>query len=91
MQVELILTRQKLQKKDINEKTIGIIICLTDALIISISGTVATSLNINYIWQILIGFAMLMGLIYSLYEIIGRIIKRKCNKNEYKRNRKKVD
>lgn len=86
MQVELILTRQNLKKKDINEKVIGIIICLVDAFIISISGTVATCLNINYVWQILIGFAMLMGLIFSLYEIIGRIIKRKCKKNEYKKN-----
>ena len=80
MQVELILVRQNLKKKDINEKSIGIIICLIDSLIISTSGTVATSLNVNYIWQILIGFAMLMGLIFSLYEIFGRIIKRKCKK-----------
>ena len=80
MQVELILRRQKLKKKDINEKSIGIIICLIDSLIISTSGTVATSLNVNYIWQLLIGFAMLIGLIFSLYEIVGRIIKRKCKK-----------
>lgn len=80
MQVELILVRQQLKKKDINEKVVGIIICIVDAFIISTSGTVATSLNVNYVWQILIGFAMLMGLIFSLYEIIGRIIKRKCMK-----------
>ena len=80
MQVELILVRQGLRKKDINEKSIGIIICLTDALIISISGTVATSLNINYIWQILIGFVLLIGFIFCLYEIVGRIIKRSVKK-----------
>ena len=88
MQVELILVRQQVKKKDINEKSIGIIICLIDSLIISISGTIATSLNLNYIWQILIGFALLMGLIFSLYEILGRIIKRSVRKNEYKRVRK---
>jgi len=91
MQVELILVRQQLKKKDINEKSIGLIICLVDSLIISTSGTIATSLNLNYIWQILIGFALLMGLIFSLYEIVGRIIKRSVRKNEYKRNRKKMD
>lgn len=83
MQVNFIIQRQHLKKKNINEKSIGIIICLIDPLIISTSGVVATSINLNYIWQILIGFALLMGLIYSLYEIVGRIIKRKCIKNEY--------
>ena len=80
MQVELLLVRQQLKKKDIDEKTIGIIICFVDPLIISTSGTIATSLNLNYVWQILIGFALLMGLIFSLYEIVGKIIKRKCMK-----------
>jgi len=80
MQVELILLRSGLKKKDINEKSIGIIICLLDSFIISTSGTIATSLNLNYVWQILIGFALLMGLIFSLYEIVARILKRKCMK-----------
>ena len=80
MQVQLILTKTHLKEKDINEKSIGIIICLIDALIISSAGTIATSINVNYVWQILIGFALLMGLIYSLYTIVGIILKRKCNK-----------
>ena len=80
MQVEFILKRQNLKKSDINEKSIGLIICILDPLIISISGVVASSFDLNYLWQILIGFALLMGLIYSLYEILGRIIKRKCKK-----------
>ena len=80
MQVELILVRQRLKKKDINEKSVGIIICLVDSLIISTSGTIATSLKLNYVWQILIGFALLMGFIFCLYEIVGRIIKRSVKK-----------
>ena len=74
------MIRQQLKKKDINEKSIGIIICLLDSLIISISGTIATSIKANYVWQILIGFVLLMGLIFSLYEIVGRIIKRSVKK-----------
>ena len=88
MQVQLILARTRLKKKDLNEKSVGIIICLLDAIIISTAGTIATAIHLNYVWQILIGFALLMGLIYSLYDIVGRILKRKCEKNEYKRNRK---
>ncbi len=86
MQVQFILMRQGLKKKDINEKNIGIIICLIDPLIISTSGVIASSVKLNYIWQILIGFALLMGLIYSLYEILGRIIKRKSGKNGNKKD-----
>lgn len=88
MQVELILRRTKLKKQDLNERTIGIIICIIDSLIISISGTIATSADINYIWQILIGFALLMGLILALYEIVGKILKRSVRKNEHKISRK---
>lgn len=80
MQAEFILKRQHLKKKDLNEKSLGLIICFIDPLIISISGVVASSVKLNFVWQILIGFALLMGLIYSLYEILGRIIKRKCKK-----------
>lgn len=80
MQVEFILIRSGLKKKEVSEKSIGIIICLIDPLIISVSGTIATSLNLNYIWQILIGFAMLIGLIFGFYEIIAKILKRKCRK-----------
>ncbi len=83
MQVNYICNKQKIKKKDINEKTIGIIICLLDPLIISTTGVVVSSIKkLNYIWQILSGFAMLVVLIYITYEILGRIIKRKCIKNE---------
>ena len=88
MQVQLILNQTGLKKKDLNEKTIGIIICLLDSIIISTAGTIATAINLNYLWQILIGFALLMGLIYSLYTIVGNILKRKWKKNEHKTNRK---
>ena len=81
MQVRYILSKQNLKCESISEKSIGIIICLTDALIISASGTIASGINLGYFWQLLIGFAILMMLIYSIYEIIGRIIKRKCEKN----------
>ena len=87
LQVDLLLIKSNLKKKEINEKSIGIIICLLDSLIISISGTIATSINLNYIWQILIGFVLLMVFIYILYTITGKILKRSVRKNEHKRNR----
>ena len=88
MQVEFLIKRFNFRKKDFNPKKIGIIICLLDPLIISLTGTIVTLPKINYIFELLLGFVILMILIYSLYEILGRIIKRKVDKNEYKRNRK---
>ena len=58
-------------------KRIGIIITLIDPLIISLTGTIVSLPKWNYIISLLIGFILLIALIYSFYEIIGRIIKRK--------------
>lgn len=88
MQVEFLIKRFNLRKKDFNVKKIGIIICLLDPLIISITGTVITLPKWHYALELIIGFIILMILIYSFYEILGRIIIRKVDKNEYKRNRK---
>ena len=88
MQVEFLIRRFNLRKKDFNVKKIGIIICLLDPLIISITGTIITLPKWHYAIELIIGFIILMILIYSFYEILGRIIKRKVDKNEYKRNRK---
>ena len=88
MQVEFLIKRFNLRKKDFNSKNIGIIICLIDPLIISLTGTIVTLPKWHYILELLLGFIILMILIYSFYEILGRIIKRKVDKNEYKRDRK---
>ena len=88
MQVTFLLKRFNLRKKDLNAKKIGIIICILDPLIISLTGTIVTLPKWHYILELLLGFIILMILIYSFYEILGRIIKRKVDENEHKRNRK---
>ena len=40
---------------------------------------IITLIKCNFVWQILLGFVLLMGLIYSLYEILGKILIRKEN------------
>ena len=80
MQVEFLIKRFDLRKKDFNSKKIGIIICLLDPLIISLTGTIVTLPKWHYILELLLGFVILMILIYSFYEILGRIIKRKVDK-----------
>lgn len=80
IQVEFLIKRFNLKKKDLNSKKIGIIICLIDPLIISLTGTIVTLPKWHYILELLLGFLVLMIFIYSFYEILGRIIKRKVDR-----------
>ena len=81
MQVEFLKKRFVFNDKDFNPKKIGLIICIIDPLIISLTGTIVTMPKWNYIYELLIGFVVLLGLIFSFYEIIGRI-KKRVMKNE---------
>ena len=80
MQVEFLKVRFGFRNKDLNPKKIGLIICFLDPLIISLTGTIVTLPKWNYILELLLGFVILMAFIYSFYEILGRILKRKVNK-----------
>ena len=77
MQVEFLKIRFDIDSKKLNDRKIGLIICFLDPLIISLSGTIVSIPKWNYVIQLLLGFVILLGLIYSFYEILGRIIKRK--------------
>lgn len=72
--------RFKLKKKDLIPKKIGLIVCFLDPLIISLTGTIISMPKWHYTIELLLGFVLLMALIYSFYEILGRILKRKVIK-----------
>ena len=80
MQIEFLKIRFNLKNKDFNPKIIGLVITFIDPLIISLTGTIVSLPKWNYIIELLLGFVLLMALIYSFYEILGRITKRKVNK-----------
>ena len=88
LQVEFLKVRFGFKNKELKPKKIGLVVTLIDPLIISLTGTIVSLPKWNYILELLLGFVLLVALIYSFYEIIGRIIRRKVDKNEYKRNRK---
>ena len=88
LQVEFLKVRFGFKNKELKPKNIGLIVTFIDPLIISLTGTIVSLPKWNYILELLLGFVLLIALIYSFYEIIGRIIRRKVDKNEYKRNRK---
>ena len=89
---ELLTSKFNLSRTDLDTNKLSLIFALVNSLIISVTGTICTSIDIDYIWQLLIGFALLVALIILVYGIIGKILKIKEGKinNEHTRNRKKV-
>ena len=77
IQIEFLRIKHNINPKNLKAKKIGIIICLIDTFIISITGVIVTLPKWNFIIQLLLGFVVLMALIYSCYEILGRILNRK--------------
>lgn len=80
MQVQFLKVRFNLTNKDLNPKKIGLIISFIDPFIISLTGTIVSLPKWNYVFEIILGFVLLMALIYSIYELLGRLIKRKVDK-----------
>ena len=82
----------KLKRKDLDIEKLGLIFTLVNSLIISLTATICTMVNDNYIWQLLIGFVMVMSLMYISYGIIGKIVlmKRGRENGKYSKNWKKV-
>lgn len=72
-----VIKRFKINKKKINYKKEIIYISLINSFIVSSVGTFVTCLNIPQVFQLAIGFVLLLALIYSLYELYGRHLRKK--------------
>ncbi len=77
MEVDYLVLRFKLDRNKLIKRWIFLYFALFNACIISVVSTVVSFVPIDLIWQLLIGFALLFGLIYSLYEIFGRYLVKK--------------
>ena len=77
IQIEYLKTRFKINPKNLKAKKIGLVVCFIDPLIISLTGTIVTIPKFHYSIQLLLGFILLMALIFCSYEILGRILTRK--------------
>lgn len=70
--------KYKLSKKDLDVEKLSLVFVLINSLIISSTATITTMIDMDYIWQIAIGFLILVIKIYLIYGLIGKIlIKRK--------------
>ena len=78
MEFSYLISRFKLDGSKINLKYTFKMIALIDAFIISFTATVIYYIPFNGImWKFLIGFVLLFGLIYAIYELFGRHLVKK--------------
>lgn len=79
---DILASRFNLRRKSMNENRLALIFVLINSLIISSVGTACTMIDLNVVWQLLIGFALLMALIIISYSIIGYILQKKEGKKK---------
>lgn len=80
MEITYLSGKFKLDKTKLLHKSVLLWIAFLNAFIISFTSTIITVLPIKMIFQIMIGFVLLFALIYAIYEIFGRILKRRLDK-----------
>jgi len=73
-EISYIVGKFKLNQKKINLKSIVITIGFINAFIIGFVSMIVAMIPLHVIWQFAIGFVLLFALVYSLYEIYGRIL-----------------
>ncbi len=76
-EINYLIRRFGLDSKRINYKALSYITASVNAFIIAAVCVIISLIKIKFIWQMLIGFALLFAMIYALYEILGRILIKK--------------
>ena len=76
-----IIKRFKIDEKLVNLKTLNFHMSIIDAFIISFVSTTLDITNFKMTIKFAISFVLLFGLIYSLYEIYGRWLKKYIDRN----------
>ena len=79
-EIDYLKAKFKLDEKKLDKDKMIIMISLINAFIISLVSSIVMLMPFAIMWQMIVAFALLFGLIYSLYEIYGRHLKRKEDK-----------
>ena len=77
LEINYLIGKFQLDPNKILYKPLSLYCALINGFIISFTVTVISNIKVHMIFQLLIGFVMLFGLIYSVYEIYGRILIKK--------------
>ena len=72
-----LVSKFKLDKTKLPYKYLLLGISLINAFIISLVAVVIMLIKIHIVFQLMIGFVLLFGLIYSCYELLGRYLVKK--------------
>lgn len=79
-EIDYLKAKFKLDEKKLDKDKMIIMISFINAFIISLVSSIVMLMPFAIMWQMIVAFALLFGLIYSLYEIYGRHLKRKEDK-----------
>lgn len=77
LELSYLVVKFNLDKTKLPLNSLLVIISLFNAFIISLVAVVVIIININIILQLIIGFILLLALIYSMYELLGRYLVKK--------------
>lgn len=80
MEIRFLLARNRLLKEDLLKQSFFITISTINAFIIALVFLVIEYVPLNLMFRLMIGFVLLMALIYSLYGILGTILEKRYNK-----------
>ncbi len=82
VEIEYLIARfgLKLKKEDIEKMVMPIV--LMNTFIIIFTWVFINLLPIDFIWQLCVGFVLVVALIYSIYEIYGRHIAKKLERRK---------
>lgn len=80
LEVQYLVKKFNLDKRKVKYSTLKWYINFINPLIISTTFVIVTNIE-SLLWGILVGFIVMMTLIYSIYEIVGRILKKRGSKD----------
>lgn len=79
-EIRFLTQKFNLDKNKINIKEMGYVIGLANAFIITTTITIVLTLD-NFVLMLIVGFLILIPLIFIIYIIIGKYYQKKLNKN----------
>lgn len=82
LEIEYISKKFKISKEKILNPIVCNKICLINSFIISFICIIVSNINLNYIFQLFIGFILLLGFIFGIYELYGRHLGKKYGSEE---------
>ena len=77
--IKIFIARYNLDMKKTKYETVLRVETIINSFIISFCSVLVINIE-SMIWGVLVGFAVMMALIYALYEIAGRMLKRREGK-----------